>query len=78
MINYISKAAFKKSPHFGRLSFGNLINYSPNLLLWGGAWAASIAVFTEGWPLFQDAFYKKIPYFGQHWIVEIPPEDKQH
>ena len=44
-------------------------------MLWGGASAAIIATFTEGWPKFQNTFYKKIPYFGSHWIVEKDPED---
>ena len=67
--------AAKTAPYFGSLNLGNLIAYAPNLALWGGASAAGVFVFTEGWPKFQDTFYKKIPFFGSHWVVEIPPED---
>jgi len=49
--------------------------YIPDLIFWGGAAAGGIAAFTEGWPLFQQTFYDKIPYFGQHWINNPDPED---
>lgn len=51
------------------------ISYLPNLALWGGAYVAGLAVFTEAWPTFQDAFYKKLPVMGSHWQKTIPPED---
>lgn len=78
MVSYISQLASKAAPHFGRISTRNLKSYGPNLLIWGGAWAACVAVYTEGWPIFQDTFYKQIPLFGSHWVKVIPEEDKTH
>ncbi|CUS20597.1 LAQU0S01e10242g1_1 [Lachancea quebecensis] len=75
MVAYISKLAAKTAPHFGQLKLRNLIDYVPNLAIWGGASLAGVFVFTEGWPKFQDTIYKKIPIMGPHWQVEIPPED---
>lgn len=76
MVSYVSKVSTKVAPHFGRVTFSNLITYTPNLALWGAAWMSGVFVFTEGWPKFQDTIYKKIPYFGSHWIKEIPAEDR--
>ncbi|SCU89557.1 LANO_0D05446g1_1 [Lachancea nothofagi CBS 11611] len=76
MVAYVSKLAAKTAPYYGQLNFSNLIAYIPNLALWGGASAAGMFVFTEGWPKFQDTFYKKIPIFGTHWEVEVAPEDQ--
>lgn len=75
MVSYVSKLASKTTPYFGKLNLKNLIDYTPNLAIWGGSSFAAIFVFTEGWPKFQNTLYKKIPYFGSHWVVEIPPED---
>lgn len=44
-------------------------------MLWGGAVASGVAVFTEGIPLFQQTFYQKIPVFGDYWIHNPDPED---
>ncbi|CCF58002.1 hypothetical protein KAFR_0D03540 [Kazachstania africana CBS 2517] len=76
MMQYNTHFGSKVSPHLGRLNFKNLFfNYSPNLMLWGGASLVGVFVFVEGWPLFQQNFFQKIPYFGEHWKKEIPPED---
>ncbi|SCU94822.1 LADA_0G11562g1_1 [Lachancea dasiensis] len=75
MVAYVSKLAAKTAPHFGRLNLSNLLSYTPNLAIWGGASFAGIFVFTEGWPLFQDTFFKKLPVFGSHWVKEVAPED---
>lgn len=50
-------------------------SYIPDLIFWGAAAGAGVATFTEGWPLFQQTFYEKIPFFGQHWIHNPDPED---
>lgn len=47
-------------------------------MLWGGASAFGLFVFIEGWPLFQETLFSKIPYFGRHWIDDTPDEDKSH
>ncbi|EDO19512.1 hypothetical protein Kpol_1018p43 [Vanderwaltozyma polyspora DSM 70294] len=78
MVAYVSQLAFKTVPHFGKISTKNLASYAPNLMLWGGAWASCVAVYTSGWPIFQDTFYKKLPYFGSYWVKEVLPEDKQY
>ncbi|AMD22290.1 HGL050Cp [Eremothecium sinecaudum] len=75
MVSYYSQLASKRALGFGPLTLKNLLNYSPNLAVWGGASAAAILVFTESWPTFQDLLFKRIPYFGSHWVKEIPPED---
>ncbi|SCV01349.1 LAME_0G15654g1_1 [Lachancea meyersii CBS 8951] len=75
MVAYVSKLAAKTTPFFGRLNLSNLIAYTPNLMLWSGASWAGLFVFTEGWPLFQNTFYKKIPLAGSHWVKEVAPED---
>lgn len=49
--------------------------YIPNFIFWGGAAAGGIATFTEGVPLFQNTFYKKIPIAGEHWVYNPDPED---
>lgn len=72
---YVSKLSAKTAAHFGRITFENLKSYAPNLALWGGASTFGLFVFTDGWPTFQDAFYKKIPYFGDHWVKVVAPED---
>ncbi|KAH3899782.1 ubiquinol--cytochrome-c reductase subunit 10 SCDLUD_004073 [Saccharomycodes ludwigii] len=75
MVAYISSLSSKTATHFGRLTLRNFINYIPDLALWGGASAFGIACFTENWPIFQDTFYKKIPYFGSHWVHDVDPQD---
>ncbi|SCW04465.1 LAFE_0H14136g1_1 [Lachancea fermentati] len=76
MVAYVSRLAAKTTPYFGKLNIKTLLTYTPDLAIWGGASLAGVFVFTEGWPKFQDTFYKKIPFFGSHWDVEIPPEDR--
>ncbi|SCU92149.1 LAFA_0F08350g1_1 [Lachancea sp. 'fantastica'] len=75
MVSYVSKLAAKTAPHFGKLNLSNIIAYTPNLLFWSGASWAGLFVFTEGWPLFQDTFFKKVPVFGTHWVKTVDPED---
>ncbi|KAH7583027.1 Cytochrome b-c1 complex subunit 10 [Nakaseomyces glabratus] len=77
-VKYISRLAAAPGLHFGKISFKNLLNYSPNLMVWGATSFAGILVFVEGWPLFQQTLFQKIPVFGSHWIKEIPPEDKSN
>lgn len=67
LIQYNTRINTKISPHLGRLSFKNLLNYSPNLMLWGGASLVGLFVFVEGWPLFQQTLFQKIPVVGKHW-----------
>ncbi|KAF3990586.1 hypothetical protein FT663_01661 [Candidozyma haemuli var. vulneris] len=50
-------------------------SYGKDLIIWGGAAGAAVATFTDNWPLFQQTFYAKIPYFGEHWISNPDPED---
>ncbi|KAM3120827.1 putative acyl carrier protein [Candidozyma auris] len=50
-------------------------SYGKDLIFWGGAAGAAVATFTDNWPLFQQTFYSKIPYFGEHWIHNPDPED---
>ncbi|AQZ12400.1 QCR10 (YHR001W-A) [Zygosaccharomyces parabailii] len=76
MVAYVSRLVGKTSPHLGRITPYNLLSYSSDLLIWGGAWWAGLFLFTEAWPKFQHTFYQKIPYFGSHWKKEIPPEDR--
>ncbi|CCC67047.1 hypothetical protein NCAS_0A04890 [Naumovozyma castellii] len=76
MTSYTSRLGIKPNPRLGRLSLRNLLAYSPNLMLWGGASAFGLFVFVEGWPTFQDAIFKKIPIVGSHWNDNTPPEDK--
>ncbi|CAI2019265.1 hypothetical protein SEUBUCD646_0H00600 [Saccharomyces eubayanus] len=73
---YTSKVSSKTGLHFGRISLRNLTAYAPNLMLWGGASMFALFVFTEGWPKFQDAIYKKIPLLGPTLEDHTPPEDK--
>lgn len=44
-------------------------------MLWGGASIIGLFVFVEGWPLFQQAFFQKIPLVGKHWEHETKEED---
>ncbi|GCF00431.1 ubiquinol-cytochrome c reductase core subunit 10 qcr10 [Zygosaccharomyces mellis] len=78
MVSYVSRLAGKTAPHFGRITPYNLLTYAPNLLIWGGSWWAGLFVITDAWPKFQETFYQKIPFFGGHWIKEIPPEDRMN
>lgn len=73
---YTSKVQGRVSPYFGKLTLKNLFNYSPNLMLWGGASFIGLFVFVEGWPLFQKTFFQKIPVVGDHWVDKTPDEDK--
>ncbi|CAL9727646.1 cytochrome b-c1 complex subunit 10, mitochondrial [Monosporozyma unispora] len=72
--SYNTRLNTRISPHLGKLSFKNLLNYSPNLMLWGGASAIGLFVFVEGWPLFQQTFFSKIPVVGKHWEHAKPEE----
>ncbi|AET41112.1 ubiquinol--cytochrome-c reductase subunit 10 Ecym_7268 [Eremothecium cymbalariae DBVPG len=72
---YFSKLPFKSAIRFGGVTLKNAFNYAPTLAIWGGASLAAVFVFTENWPIFQDAIFKKIPVYGSHWVKEIPPED---
>lgn len=75
MVSYVSKPLYKAVPHLGKLNMGTFFSYYGNLWLWTGAVGAGLAVFTEAIPLFQQTFYSKIPFFGQHWIHEVDPQD---
>ncbi|SCU97707.1 LAMI_0F11056g1_1 [Lachancea mirantina] len=75
MVSYVSRLTAKTAPYYGKLSLAALLSYTPNLALWGGASMFAVFQFTDGWPKFQDTFYKKIPIFGSHWVKEVDPED---
>ncbi|CDO92640.1 unnamed protein product [Kluyveromyces dobzhanskii CBS 2104] len=75
MVAYVSRLSSKTALHFGRITLGNLTSYAPNLMFWGSASTFGLFVFTDGWPTFRDAFYSKIPYFGDHWVTVVAPED---
>ncbi|CCK68349.1 ubiquinol--cytochrome-c reductase subunit 10 KNAG_0A06950 [Huiozyma naganishii CBS 8797] len=75
-IAYNTRINTRIAPHLGKLSLKNLFTYSPTLMLWGGASAAGLLVFIEGWPLFRQTFFQKIPVFGSHWVDDTPEEDK--
>ncbi|EAZ63796.1 subunit of the ubiqunol-cytochrome c oxidoreductase complex, partial [Scheffersomyces stipitis CBS 6054] len=72
---YIRGPVYKSIKSFAGFNAQNVRAYVPDLILWGGAAGAGVAVFTEGWPLFQKVFYQKIPVFGNHWIYNPDPED---
>ncbi|KAI3403676.1 ACP1 [Candida oxycetoniae] len=72
---YVKGPAYKAISHFGKLNPPLTRSYLPNLVYWGVGIGAAVAVFTEGVPLFQQTFYEKIPFFGQHWIKDVDPED---
>ncbi|ODV87614.1 hypothetical protein CANARDRAFT_6137 [[Candida] arabinofermentans NRRL YB-2248] len=76
MVNYIKSLKFTKVPHIGIFNPTNVLASAPALTFWGGAAFMGIFVFTENWPLFQDVFFKKIPYFGNHWVKEVDPQDQ--
>ncbi|KAK6201419.1 uncharacterized protein RJT21DRAFT_120470 [Scheffersomyces amazonensis] len=75
MVAYIKGPAYKAAFSFLGVNPSLFRSYLPNLILWGGATGAGIATFTEGWPLFQQTFYSKIPVFGSHWIENKDPEE---
>ncbi|KAI5955410.1 QCR10 [Candida margitis] len=75
MVSYVRGPAYKALSHFGKLNPPLVRSYIPDLIFWGGAAGAGVATFTEGWPLFQQTFYEKIPFFGQHWVHNPDPED---
>lgn len=76
MVAYISSITKKTVPRLSaNVTLPVFRSYLPNYILWGGAWVFGVASFTEAWPLFQDTFYKKIPYFGKHWDPVLDPED---
>ncbi|KAK6457636.1 cytochrome b-c1 complex subunit 10 [Scheffersomyces xylosifermentans] len=75
MVSYIKAPAYKTLKNFIGLNAQNVRAYVPDLIFWGGAAGAGVATFAEGWPLFQQVFFQKIPYFGKHWIHEVDPED---
>ncbi|KAG7661023.1 QCR10 [[Candida] subhashii] len=75
MVAYIRAPVYKTVTNFGKLNLNVIKDYVPNLIFWGGAAGAGVAVFTEGIPLFQTTFYQKIPYFGEHWVYNPDPED---
>ncbi|EGW35289.1 uncharacterized protein SPAPADRAFT_146373, partial [Spathaspora passalidarum NRRL Y-27907] len=66
---------YKTVQNFGKFNINTVRSYVPNLILWGGAAGAAVAVFTEGVPLFRNTFYSKIPYFGEHFVYNPDPED---
>lgn len=66
---------FKVLPFFKNINANTVRGFLPDLVIWGGAAGAAVATFTEGWPLFQQVFYSKIPMFGKHWIHDVDPED---
>ncbi|CAB4256402.1 similar to Saccharomyces cerevisiae YHR001W-A QCR10 Subunit of the ubiqunol-cytochrome c oxidoreductase complex which includes Cobp [Maudiozyma barnettii] len=76
MVAYTSGLRFKVLPHLGRINMKNLMSYTPNLMLWGGASLVGALVFVEGWPLFQRTLFSKIPILGANWQKEIPAEDR--
>ena len=73
---YVTQLRSRVVPYFGRLQLWTLMTYTPNLMFWGASSFIGIFVFVEGWPLFRTTLFEKIPYFGQHWHKEIPPEDR--
>ncbi|OWB48480.1 hypothetical protein B5S27_g15 [[Candida] boidinii] len=75
MVSYIKAPILKAASHYGSITTTGFAAYFPILAAWGAAAGFGAFVFTENWPLFQNTFYKKIPYFGQHWVKEIAPED---
>ncbi|CCH59469.1 hypothetical protein TBLA_0B06460 [Henningerozyma blattae CBS 6284] len=77
MVSYTSKFSAKGATRFGNLTLRNTLTYSPNLMLWGGASLAGIFVFVEGWPLFQETFFRKIPVYGSYWAKKLPPPKQQ-
>jgi ubiquinol-cytochrome c reductase subunit 10 len=75
MVAYLRGPVYKKLPNLLGMNPAVVRSYIPNLILWGGAAGAGVAVFTEGVPLFQNTFYSKIPVFGEHWIYNPDPEE---
>ncbi|KAL6928791.1 hypothetical protein ACO0SA_002120 [Hanseniaspora valbyensis] len=76
MVSYISSITSKTVPRLtSKITLPVVKSYLPNYLLWGGAWVFGVGTFTEGWPLFQETFYKNIPVFGKHWDPVLDPED---
>ncbi|SGZ56261.1 CIC11C00000005041 [Sungouiella intermedia] len=73
MVSYIKAPVYKVAK--SGINLAAVKAYAGDLIFWGGAAAAAAATFTDNWPLFQQTFYSKIPYFGQHWIHEQDPED---
>ncbi|KAG7192102.1 ubiquinol-cytochrome c reductase core subunit 10 qcr10 [Scheffersomyces spartinae] len=75
MVSYVRGPLYKSVKSIGGLNFPLFKTYLPDLILWGGAAGAGVAVFTEGVPLFKNTFYTKIPYFGSYWEYNPDPED---
>lgn len=74
-MQYISKPAYKAAKHVGIINGHNLRAYAGPLAFWGVATVFTIGVYTEAWPRFRSAFYKKIPVLGKHWQKVTDPED---
>jgi len=76
MVSYITNVAFKSVPRLSsKVTLPVFKSYLPNYILWSGAWVFGLGVYTEGWPLFQQTFFKHIPVFGKHWDPVLDPED---
>ncbi|CAH6719077.1 cytochrome b-c1 complex subunit 10, mitochondrial [[Candida] jaroonii] len=75
MVSYSKGPSYKPIPTIIGLNAPVVRKYTFTLALWGGAAAFAIATFTEGVPLLQNTFYKKIPYFGERWVYNPDPED---
>lgn len=75
MAHYVKSPSYKTIPHFAGVTPYSLRAYTPVLAFWGAAAVWGIFTFTELVPVFQQTFYQKIPYFGQHWIKELDPQD---
>lgn len=72
---YIKGPIYKSVKTIAGVNLPLIKTYVPDLMLWGGAVGAGVAVFTEGVPLFRSTFYEKIPFFGNHWVYNPDPED---
>lgn len=44
-------------------------------MLWGGASVVGLFVFVEGWPLFQQTLFQRIPVVGKHWAQKHSEEN---
>ncbi|CDK24782.1 unnamed protein product [Kuraishia capsulata CBS 1993] len=75
MSGYIKNVVSKTAPHVGQINPTTVKKWTPILGLWGGAALFGVFTFTEHWPLFQQTFFQKIPYFGDYWVHTLDPED---
>lgn len=74
-IQYIKGPVYKSIKSFAGFNSKQVLTFAPDLVIWGGAAGAGVAVFTSGVPIFKDTFYSKIPYFGSYFTYNPDPED---